>query len=77
MVLLQIKMQSAVPKDTVSDRDMIDLQCVILKAKVQRVLGIVENVNPKTLQDCLAGVIVPVEVDFNGTQGKGIHHTIF
>ncbi|XP_023329013.1 uncharacterized protein LOC111701813 isoform X3 [Eurytemora carolleeae] len=61
-------MQSAVPKDTVSDRDMIDLQCVILKAKVQRVLGIVENVNPKTLQDCLAGVIVPVEVDFNGTQ---------
>ena len=70
-------MSSAVPKDTVSDRDMIELQCVILKAKVQRILGIVENVNPETLEDCLAGVIVPVEVDFNGTLGKGIHHTIF
>ena len=70
-------MSSAVPKDTVSDRDMIELQCVILKAKVQRILGIVENVNPETLEDCLAGVIVPVEEDFNGTLGKGIHHTIF
>ena len=65
-------MPSASAKDTVTGRDMVDLQCLILKAKVQRILGIVENVNPATLEECLAGVIVPVEVDFDGTQGKGV-----
>ena len=69
-------MPSASAKDTVTDRDMIDLQCLILKAKVQRILGIVENVNPATLEECLAGVIVPVEVDFNGTQGKGVQSNL-